>query len=200
MQKAMKILVAWISTFAATTAGAAVITFEGAVPSGLPLSNAMPYTEAGFTLRSSLADRLYHNDFFAPLAGLNTNGSTVIGWCADCGEEKTISITGTGLFTLQALDIATLNQGDAPDVLTITAVRSDGGSLTRQLSYQERWSTVHFTGYTDLVRVDIHSAGHADVAMDNLVLTAQVPEPAAVALWCAGLLVFAAGARHRQRS
>ncbi|KGF80921.1 hypothetical protein IA69_15495 [Massilia sp. JS1662] len=172
---------------------AAVIGFDAAAPSGLPLLNAMPYKEAGFSFSSSLGDGMYHNDFFTPLTGVNTNGTTVLGWCASgCGGAKTVSIAGTGAFTLAAIDFASLFEGSGAGTLTITGVRVNGTTVTRSVTYGDAWATTSFAGFRNLQRLDILTADAVDVAMDNIVLTAaDVPEPPA--MFFAGMALMAVG-------
>jgi hypothetical protein len=201
MQTFMKTLLALTASALVMhpAAHATVIGFDAATPSGLPLQNAMPYTEAGFSFSSSLGDAMYHNDFFTPLAGVNANGTTVLGWCAsDCGGTKTISIAGTGAFTLAAIDFASLLEGSGTGTLTITGVRTNGTTVTRAVTYGDAWATTAFAGFANLQRVDILSADAVDVAMDNIVLTAaEVPEPPA--MFFAGAALVAGSLRRRRR-
>jgi uncharacterized protein (TIGR03382 family) len=182
-----------------TDAGAAVIGFDAAAPSGLPLQNAMPYTESGFSFSSSLGNAIYHNDFFTPLAGVNTNGTTVLGWCAsDCGGAKTISIGGTAAFSLDAIDFASLVEGSGTGMLTITGVRMNGTTVTRSVMYGDDWATTSFAGFDNLQRVDILSADAVDVAMDNIVVAAtEVPEPPS--MFIAGMVLVAGSLLRRRR-
>lgn len=200
MQTLMKTLLALTASVLVmqADAGAAVIGFDAALPSGLPLHNALPYTESGFTFASSLGDAMYHNDVFTPLAGVNTDGTTVLGWCAsDCGGAKTISIAGTGAFTLDAIDFAALVAGSGTGMLTVTGVRTDGTTVARAVAYGDDWATTSFAGFDHLRRVDILSADEVDVAMDNVVLAAaEVPEPPS--MFGAGLVLLAGGLCRRR--
>ena len=201
MQMFMKTLLALTASALVMqpAANATVIGFDTATPSGLPLQNAMPYTASGFSFSSSLGDAMYHNDFFTPLAGVNTNGTTVLGWCAsDCGGAKTISIAATGAFTLDAIDFAALVEGSGAGTLTITGVRTNGTTVTRSVMYGDAWATTSFADFANLQRVDILSADAVDVAMDNVVLSAaEVPEPPS--MFFAGMALVA-GSLLRRRS
>ena len=85
MQKLLKTLLALTASalVVQADAGAAVIGFDAALPSGLPLHNALPYTESGYAFASSLGDAMYHNDVFTLVPGSQTT----------MGDGKTMSIS-----------------------------------------------------------------------------------------------------------
>jgi len=198
MKNLSKILLALLLSGASLGAGATVIDFESAASSGM--SNAMPFIEAGYQLTSSLGNAMYHNDVFAPLAGMNTNGSSVMGWCAsECGGAKTITLAGSALFSLVSIDFASLIAGTGSGRLQLTGYRQGGATVSQSLSYSDNWATTVLTGFDQLSRVEIFSADGVDVAMDKLVLApAAVPEPAPYLLAASGL-VAALVARRRGR-
>lgn len=178
------------------TASAAVIDFDSApVSSGLPLKNAMAYSEDGFLLQSSLGNTLYHNDIFQPMVGMNTNGTAVLGWCGSyCGGAKTITLTGYGLLSLASIDVASLVAGSGSGKLLVNGYLDTGGTVSQVVNYGDRWITASFAGFSNLTRIEIYSGDTVDVAVDNLVVSA-LPEPASLSL----LGIALAGAMVRRR-
>jgi hypothetical protein len=136
---------------------------------------------------------------FAPLAGMNTNGTSVMGWCAsECGGAKTITLSGSGLFSLVSIDFASLIAGTGSGRLQLTGYGQGGATVSQSLSYSDNWATTVLTGFDQLSRVEIFSADGVDVAMDNLVLApGAVPEPAPYLLAASGLVAALAARRRR---
>lgn len=199
MHKLYQAILAACLSLAVSGAHATIIGFDDLPDTSTSGQNVLPLSQDGFTFSSSLGDAEYHNAIFHPLAGVNTNGTAVLGWCAAfCGGAKTITITGTSLFSLAAFDVAALVAGTGSGTLTVTGYQAGGASIVQSVSYGDDWITAGFSGFSNLSRLEILSAGTVDVAMDNLVVTNAVPEPGSLMLTGIGLAALMAGMRRRR--
>lgn len=199
MSKFHKFILTACLSLGACAAQATIIGFDDLPDTSTSGQNVLPLTQNGFTFSSSLGDAEYHNAIFHPLVGVNTNGTAVLGWCAAfCGGAKTITITGPGVFSLAAFDIAALVAGTGSGTLTVTGYLAGGGSIARSVSYGDDWITTGLTGFDNLSRLELFSADVVDVAIDNLIVTNAVPEPGSIMLTGIGLAALMASTRRRE--
>lgn len=190
---ASSLLMAGTLMASGTASSTTIIDFEGVLSVGQTStgSNVTPYTEDGFTLTSSGSGSVYHNDIFADGFGFNDNGSDFLGWCGVCfGSPYTFSTTDGGVFSLTSIDFSNLTIGSDVGSIDIVGYFFGGGSISTSFDpIVNLWTTVVFSGFSNLTSFDISAASNGNnLAMDNIVLnTATVPEPISIVLLGLGL-------------
>ena len=194
-----KIAALGVLALGSMSASAVTLDFENyltgdQISDGFTGSNVTAYEEDGFTLSSSGDQNEYHTDIFGSAFENDVaNGSDNFGWCGSVCFESPVQIsinkTNGGSFGLSSIDLAIPYYGnDITDPQAIIAVTvlgffADNTYISKFLFPTDEWNTYVFSGFDDLIRVDVLGQGPTFV-MDNIVL---VPEPATLLLLGLGL-------------
>lgn len=177
---------------ATATASATVITFDN-----LPGNNGDPFTsyvESGFTVTKDSGSGCVGKSFGNPLP------SVFGGPVCDNGSLGVFSVTGSGLFSFDSIDLAA-NNGALnyliEGLVGTTLMFSNANSLAGPTAV---FSTINSSSNAaiDTLRLTFRTAG-TSFNMDNIVLSGgnQVPEPNAALLALLALGVGAATSRRR---
>lgn len=199
-------LICLLTAFLGQAESQVIIGFEGVAPPDWYLYPATPYTESGFTLKSSLdAATIILSATYYPVDWLS-NGTNIFGW--DCLYYGMITLTltensGTP-FSIQSLEAsnAFVNYFDPGMALNVVGHLQGGGTVSQTFSIiQNTFTTFYFnSSFVNLSSLDISANRFptALLAMDNLAVT-PVPEPSALLLLISGLLGIGIIGRVRRK-
>ena len=188
------------ATLAALPAGATVLTFEGHQNT----SFSAPITLDAYTLGNVAGDEqhfhLLHSDFFA--ADEVPNGTGIL--FNDRNTRLFIQLTDGGLFTLGSFDASALrfgaNGSGGATMLRISAYVDDALKNSVDVAINNAAYTTSngaALGAFDRLVVDGLNGG-GGFALDNVTVSAVVPEPAGWAVMIAGFGLTGASLRRRR--
>jgi len=198
VRHAMAALVTTAASFG-MQAHAATVTFEDVVAGGFTSST---LTAGNVKFESTSTHTIGGNgSYAAPYSGQFLGAYTL-------GSLETISTFSGQSFDLLSLDIrGWYGFGTLPLTVTFTGYKANATVSQSVLVSPSTFSTVSFTGFTNLTSVkfgglkdgDSLSSRAAYVAVDNINIT-PVPEPETIAMLLAGLGVVGVAARRRKRA
>lgn len=184
MHTLLRSVVLALALGASQFAGAAVVGFDD--PALIEIDNdsgRATYREAGFTLSGDAAGFLTIDGLGRDLSGglVLLDGSTVSLMAAQGGP-----------FSFGSLYAGRL-AGEGAASLSITGIFGDSSqrNLALVLSDLASFTPAQWTGLTEL-----RFAASGDLVIDEILVAAQVPEPASVAMLLLGLAALAGTRRH----
>jgi len=181
--------------------GATTIGFEGVVSNEDAVIPVTPYTESGYMLTSQ-TDAASNGIFGKDVT--SSNGTATFVFCSyagDCADGEFISLTSVNgsPFSLSSISAGNWQGEEITGAIDLVGHLVGGGTVNASVAAGATWGTYRLSGFDNLLGVDFYGRTVYAVAMDNLEVntSANLPEPASLALLGAGVLGVAA-VRHRK--
>lgn len=201
------LLLALSACFAATTAQATVLAFEGVVADTAFDDTFAPYAESGYVFSNNKEA----GSSASGISGKNwrvksiDTGSAVFGFCAhdaNCaGKGVVITLTGPTPFSLTSIGVGKFfDDVYGAGKLDLIGRLVGGGTVTRTLIADKSYNVFTLTGFDGLTSLDLIGREVFAIGIDNLVVnsTQQVPEPGTLSLGLAAALGVLASLRKRK--